>query len=141
MDHILIISAVLLCFIIETIRIKVKHGKVVNINKTATKAIAVVLFIVIVVLGKTWQYGGNWFTAILFILLYGFMYGASRGVLYDPLLNVFALKRKWWADSFTTNSNGDRLEQRRKINTYQQRAMYLGLWIVCIALFEICKRM
>jgi hypothetical protein len=140
-DQLYIPLAVLLCVVFETIRIKVMHGKVVNIKKIYTKAIAVALFIAIAFIVKPWQHGNNWFTAILFVLMYGIAYGGCRGTIYDPLLNVLALKRTLWQDSTTTNSKQDQEEQRRKISTYHQRALYAGVWVVFGVLYELSKRM
>jgi hypothetical protein len=140
-DQLYIPIAVLLCVVFETIRIKIMHGKVVNIKKIYTKAIAVALFIAIAFIAKPWQHGNNWFTAILFVLMYGIAYGGCRGTIYDPLLNVLALKRTLWQDSTTTNSKQDQEEQRRKMSTYQQRALYAGVWVVFGVLYELSKKM
>lgn len=132
--YILVIVAVLLCWVAEAIRIKVMHGKVVNVSKRITRIIAYCLFIPVVFIGKPWLFG-FWACASLVG-----MYVGCRGTLYDPLLNIFPLKRKWWQDSETTNSNGDRFERELKIRTYQQRALYLGLWLVCIGIYELSKK-
>lgn len=141
MDQLLIIAAVLLCVAAETIRIKVMHGKVVNISKKITRRIAAGLFAVIVVICKPWHDVNHWLIAIPLIAVYAVSYAGCRGTLYDPLLNVIALKRKLWQDSTTTNSKHDQEEQRRKISTYQQRALYAGVWIVFATIYELSKRM
>jgi hypothetical protein len=140
-DQLLIISAVLLCIAIETIRIKVMHGKVVNISKKITRRIAAGLFVVIVLVCQPWKDVEHWWIAIPLITVFAIAYAGCRGTLYDPLLNVLALKRKLWQDSTTTNSRHDQEEQRRKINTYQQRALYAGIWLVFAAIYELSKIM
>jgi hypothetical protein len=140
-DQLYIPIAVILCVLFETIRIKVMHGKVVNIKKSITRAIAAALFVAIALIAKPWQNGNNWFTAILFVVMYLIAYAGCRGTLYDPLLNVWALNRTLWQDSTTTNSKQDAWERKKKIRTYQQRALYAGLWVVFGVLYELSKKM
>lgn len=139
MIHLYLMIAVLLCWLIEAFRIKISYGKVVNLDKTITKVIAVVLFLIAIIIDKTWENGDSIVTGCLYIIPCALIYGGCRGTLYDPLLNIFPLKRKWWQDSYTTNSKTDKEERRRKISTYQQRALYLGVWIFSIVLFEVSK--
>ncbi|HLO37985.1 MAG TPA: hypothetical protein VK173_05840 [Lacibacter sp.] len=140
MIHILFILAVLLCVGIEAIRIKVMHGKVVNISKRITRRIAAALFIAVIVVmslfvWKQWLWNmWAWWKWPLILIVLSVEYVGIRGVLYDPLLNIVR-KLKYFNDSTTTNSKTDQREQRYRINFWVQRLIYLGITALAVTLY------
>lgn len=127
MINLYITIAVILSFLVETVRIKAEHGKVVNINHNWSVAIAVALFIPIPFILQLW----HWQAVVLILSCIG-----CRGTLYDPGLNM-CLGRYLDGESDTSNSKIDAKEKERKINFWMQRLLYLLLWVVSYFLYFI----
>lgn len=121
------ISAVILSILIESIRIRVSYGKVQNVNKVITFIIGVTLFSVCLALIYTdYYYTPN----PIEVGLYALFYASVRGVLYDPLLNLWTDKE---LDYVSTNTNSviDWIERiGLKWGFWTERLIYLLLTII-----------
>lgn len=126
----------LLAVLIEAWRIKRVKGKVANINKKVTRGIAFFggLFSLILHYAPDYYYTPNPFE----VLFFSGIYVGTRGVFYDPVLNLLrGLKIGYTSEK--TNSKVDRVEEHKwKLSFWQQRLLYfilltgsllLWLWI------------
>lgn len=124
----ILISALLLPFI-EWCRWKKEYGKKPNLDKRVTVAIAVIAWLLVCWAFKLFAWP---------VLLFGISCLCIRGALYDPVLNLF-MKRAIDAESTTTNSKTDKIEQRNRLSFRVQRLLYF-LAAVCFAIaYEIIK--
>ena len=121
------IAAIVLSVLIESIRIRVSYGKIENINKVVSFTIGAALFGVCLALIYTdYYYTPN----PLEVGLYGIFYASIRGVLYDPLLNLWTDKELDYV-STETNSVIDWIERRGlKWGFWTERLIYLSLAIL-----------
>lgn len=117
---------ILLAFI-EKLRIKAKWGEVLNIKHSWSGAGAILAFIATVAIFNQWN---------LYVLCLGVSCIGVRGVIYDPVLNLF---RGEYIDyeSPTTNSKSDKAEKKRNINFWGQRLLYLILAVAGYGLFIV----
>ena len=121
------IAAIVLSVLIESIRIRVSYGKIENINKVVSFTIGTALFGVCLALIYTdYYYTPN----PLEVGLYGIFYASIRGVLYDPLLNLWTDKELDYV-STKTNSVIDWIERvGLKWGFWTERFVYLLLAIL-----------
>ena len=121
------IAAIVLSVLIESIRIRVSYGKIENINKVVSFTIGAALFGVCLALIYTdYYYTPN----PLEVGLYGIFYASIRGVLYDPLLNLWTDKELDYV-STKTNSVIDWIERvGLKWGFWTERFVYLLLAIL-----------
>jgi hypothetical protein len=120
-------SFTLILAFIESIRIKVVHGKVLNVKKVWSVAGAIAAFIITVAIFSQWDW---------YVLCLAFACIGVRGIFYDPALNLF---RGEYIDyeSQSTNSKADKAERRNGVNFWQQRLIYLGIALTGYGLFII----
>jgi hypothetical protein len=120
------IAATLLSVLIESIRIRISYGKVQNVNKVVSFIIGATLFSFCLVLIYTdYYYTPN----PIEVGLYTLFYASVRGVLYDPLLNLWTGKKLDYV-STNTNSVVDWIERiGLKWGFWTERLVYLSLAI------------
>lgn len=121
------IAAIVTSALIESIRIRLSYGKVQNVNKVITFTLGAFLFGVCLALIYTDYY---YTPGIIEIGLYTLFYASVRGVLYDPLLNVWTGKK---LDYVSTNTNSviDWIERiGLKWGFWTERLIYLLLTII-----------
>jgi hypothetical protein len=123
--------SILLLPAIERWRFNASYGKVVNLNKKITVAIAIAAWLIMC------GFLGLYEWAVIFFALACF---GIRGMFYDPSLNLF-LGRYIDAESETTNSKTDKAERKLNIGFWWQRLIYLGIAVVFAVLYELTKLM
>jgi hypothetical protein len=124
----------MLSILIESIRIRISYGKVQNVNKVVSFTIGAVLFGVCLALIYTnYYYTPN----PIEVGLYALFYSSVRGVLYDPLLNLWTGKELNYV-STNTNSVIDWIERiGLKWGFWTERLIYLLLTIITGLLYAI----
>lgn len=128
------ILAVILSAFIESIRIRSSYGKVQNVNKVVTFTIGAALFGVCLALIYTDYYNTP---EVIEVALYAIFYASVRGLLYDPLLNVWTGKQLTYV-STNTNSVIDWFERSGlKWGFWKERFVYLFVTIVTGITYEI----
>jgi uncharacterized membrane protein (DUF2068 family) len=132
-----IISAIV-CALIDSIRIRVSHGRLINIGKTITFIVGAILYGVSLALSVDYYDEiGLWH-----VLIFGIYYASIRGIIYDPVLNVLrGLNISY--KSKTTNSQIDIIVGSR-ISFWGLRFVYtlfsIPSGILCYYLFYLLQQ-
>lgn len=125
------IAAVLYTFF-EWLRIKFSWGKVSNINHVLSLLIALICFAAMLIIFKqplfTWQ-----------TFWYGLYFASVRGMIYDPLLNIFC-GRYIDYEGTTSNNKTDNLERILKLDFVEQRVWYSIAAFTTYVMFTLYER-
>ena len=128
------IAAILLSVLIESVRVRASYGKVQNVNKVVSFTIGAALFGVCLALIYTDYY---YTPGLIEVALYSIFYASVRGVLYDPLLNLWTSKELDYI-STKTNSVIDWIERiGLKWGFWTERLIYLLLTITTGLLYAV----